>query len=272
MPPADPLDKTHCSLLILLATTSEADGLREAAGHLDLPFESLSHPDLGRYFWFGRVGSERVIASLPWREGGRVVMGSHGRLGTAARGIYLRDETGAQGIIQLGMAFGVDPGSQCLGDVLVSSSLIPYDDRIVLGDRTDPRSYRNDYQQAHPRPARQLIVDLFRAEKERTSRTYQVHIGAILSGAARVQSRAFRDELVFGVPRGKEQVVGGEMEGVGLLAASTATNKPIWCIVKGISDFADEDRDTVIEQGRRLACRNAAEFVLAALQNAPFNP
>jgi adenosylhomocysteine nucleosidase len=57
------------------------------------------------------------------------------------------------------------------------------------------------------------------------------------------------------------------MEGVGLLAASLTAANPIWCIVKGVSDFADEDRDVVIETNRPLACRNAAEFVLSALEN-----
>jgi adenosylhomocysteine nucleosidase len=52
-----------------------------------------------------------------------------------------------------------------------------------------------------------------------------------------------------------------------LLAASVASDDPIWCVVKGISDFADEDRDAVIEEGRLLACRNSAELVLSALEN-----
>jgi adenosylhomocysteine nucleosidase len=57
------------------------------------------------------------------------------------------------------------------------------------------------------------------------------------------------------------------MEGVGLLAASLTADDPIWCVVKGISDFADENRDAVIDEFRPIACRNAAEFVLAALTN-----
>jgi adenosylhomocysteine nucleosidase len=57
------------------------------------------------------------------------------------------------------------------------------------------------------------------------------------------------------------------MEGVGLLSLSPA-NDPAWIVVKGISDFADEDRDAVIEGNRPLACGNAADFVLDALLNA----
>jgi len=272
MPVSNHLDSSQCSLLILLATQAEEDGLTEAAQACGLGFEKRNHPELGRYFWFGRVGAEIVIASRPWRESGRAVMGPHGRLGTAARGINLRNKTETQGIIQLGMAFGVDYIKQRLGDVVVSRSLIPYDDRTIASDPDNPNGYRTDYGQALAQPARRSLVDLFEAEAERNQRSFNVHIGAILSGSARIHSRKFRDELVFGVPHDPEEIVGGEMEGVGLLAASTAADKPIWCVVKGISDFGDENRGMVIDQGRVLACRNAAEFVLAALQNGPLGP
>lgn len=36
-------------------------------------------------------------------------------------------------------------------------------------------------------------------------------------------------------------------------------------VVKGISDFADEERDDIIEQSRGPACLAAARFVLRAL-------
>ena len=56
------------------------------------------------------------------------------------------------------------------------------------------------------------------------------------------------------------------MEGMGLLSVSPA-DKPLWAVVKGISDFADEDRDGIIELTRALACQNAVRFVLTALRN-----
>lgn len=54
------------------------------------------------------------------------------------------------------------------------------------------------------------------------------------------------------------------MEGVGLLSAA---DDSIWCIVKGICDFADENRDKVIEEGRKVAPLNAARFVISGLVN-----
>ncbi len=171
------------------------------------------------------------------------------------------------------MAFGIDPRTQNLGDVLVSTSLIPYDNRTVVGMQSSFRrflcgeGYISRYPEANRRPARGNLVTLLTKERERKQHDFKIHIGAILSGAARIQSRRFRDELVQGVPPGDDPIVGGEMEAVGLLAASKRTDDPVWCVVKGVSDFADERRDAMIEKGRFLACRNAATFVLSALLN-----
>ncbi|HEY5312045.1 MAG TPA: hypothetical protein VIK18_05975 [Pirellulales bacterium] len=57
------------------------------------------------------------------------------------------------------------------------------------------------------------------------------------------------------------------MEGVGLLAASKKA-EPVWVIVKGISDFADDQQRAEVEARRAEACLNAVRFVLGALQRA----
>jgi len=258
----------QCSLLLFVSTPTEEQELENVVRKHDLLFEKNKHPTLGEYHWLGTVGHETVIAIRPVRDRGQVVMGEMGRLGSAARGIQFREATGAIGIVQVGMAFGIDSTSQKLGDVLVATSLIPYDNRIV---RAAHPNYITDYSQATRQDARPALVALFGRERKRGKHSFGVHMGAILSGAARIQSRIFRDELVMGVPDGEDAIVGGEMESVGLLAATTSADDPIWCVVKGISDFADENRDTTIATARPLACRNAAEFVLSALLNDVIN-
>jgi nucleoside phosphorylase len=268
--------KRQCTLLLFVATPAEEEALKQAARGRGLTFERIRNPRLGEYHWLGVVGNETVIAIRPARERGRVVMGAIGRLGSAAKAIRLREATGAQGIVQLGMAFGIDPRYQRAGDVLVSSSLVPYDNRTIRAAppsrlqrllHLEPPSYIVDYSGADREPARPSLVELFFRERERRAHSFGIHVGAILSGAARIQSERFRDELVRGLPADGDPIVGGEMEGVGLLAASLTADDPIWCVVKGISDFADESRDAVIEECRPIACRNAAEFVLSALTN-----
>lgn len=270
--PAEPdPNQRRCTLLLFVATSTEETALRQAALDRGLAFERVKDPELYEYGWgeyhrLGVVGSETVIAVRPSRESGDVVMGALGRLGVAAKAIRFRAATGATSIIQLGMAFGIDPGWQKIGDVLVSTSLVPYDNRDVkpapVGD-----GYVTVYSRAGRQEARPSLVELFLREQRRGGHPFPVHVGAILSGAARIHCRAFRDELLRGVPPGPDPIVGGEMEGVGLLAASAGPDSPIWCVVKGVSDFADEDRDEAIKTSPPAACRNAAEFVLAALVN-----
>ena len=248
-----------CTLLLFVATPAEEEALELAAREFGLPFEhdrelanrlrGLNLADCRR---LGQVGNEIVIAVRPSRERGRVIMGSHGRLGSAEKAIQLRQITGARGIIQLGMAFGIDPARQRIGDVLVSAALVPYDNRNVVA--SEDESYIVTYPHVSQERAREALVGCCIREQKRGGQPYGIHLGALLSGAARIHSRKFRDELACAVPVGEYPIVGGEMEGVGLLAASLSADDPIWCVVKGISDFADEDRDRVIADSRPVAC------------------
>lgn len=282
-----------CSLLLFAATSSEEEALREQAGNLGLPFQK--DPALTKFFrdrglhddaWtLGAIGGETVVAVGCSRIKGKPVIGPHGRLGSAAKGVRYLAATGAQGIIQVGMAFGIARGPQNLGDVLVSTSLIPYDKRDVkplpkkpwhfkFADKmmthlklpTHP-GYFNDYSAVEVEPARLSLVERCLREKERGKFNFAVHVGAMLSGAGRIHCAKFRDELYDNVPHGSEPIVGGEMEGVGLLAAAVKAGDPAWCIIKGISDFADEQRHEDIKTGLRIAPRNAAYFVLSSLVN-----
>ncbi|WP_165233997.1 5'-methylthioadenosine/S-adenosylhomocysteine nucleosidase family protein [Aquisphaera insulae] len=275
-----------CTLLLLVATPAEEKGLKEAAAACAIPWKKVKNTefrlDIEHYFDLGPVGNQsRVIALPPSKDASRnLVMGSIGYFGTAARAMRFRQVTRAFAVVQVGMAFGIAPEWQKLGDVLVATSLIPYDNRDIKPARRG-RLARwvcgegsvTEYNQVVREPARLELVELFRKEQNRRRQpprdnsSFDVHLGALLSGSARIHYRHFRDELVRSVPWEPDLIVGGEMEGVGLLAASDSWDDPVWCVVKGISDFADEDRDAVIKASRPVACRNAGEFVLSALIN-----
>jgi nucleoside phosphorylase len=269
-----PLPWPVCSLLLFVATSAEEDALQEKAAKLGL--DSRKDPALTKYFrewglrddaWIlGIIGGETVVAVGCSRIKGQPVMGPHGRMGSAAKGVRYLAATGPQGIIQVGMAFGIARGPQKLGDVLVSTSLIPYDKRDVKPSQKEP-GYYNDYSAMEVEPARSALVERCLREKARTRFDFNIHVGAMLSGAARIHCAKFRDELYSTAPHGNEPIVGGEMEGVGLLAAAVKADDPAWCVVKGISDFADEQRIEDIKTGLTVAPRNAAYFVLSSLVN-----
>lgn len=269
-----PLPWPVCSLLLFVATSAEEEALQEQAAKLGLLFRKDSaltkhfrEKGLGDDAWsLATIGGETVVAVGCSRIKGRPVMGPHGRLGSAAKGVRYLAATGAQGIIQVGMAFGIARGPQKVGDVIVSTSLIAYDKRDVKPSAKEP-GYFNDYSALEVEPARPALVERCFREKERTKFDFEIHVGAMLSGAARIHCARFRDELYVTAPHGNDPIVGGEMEGVGLLAAAVRADDPAWCVVKGISDFADEQRSEDIKIGRTLAPRNAALFVLSSLVN-----
>jgi hypothetical protein len=110
----------RCSLLLLVATPAEERGLKEAADARGVPCVKVRAREsrLGvDYYDLGPVGNEiGVIALPPSRDDeNKLVMGSIGFFGTAARAMRRRRATGALAIVQVGMAFGIDPERQRLG-------------------------------------------------------------------------------------------------------------------------------------------------------------
>lgn len=250
-------EQIDCSLLLFIATTTEKEQLEAEARAMGLNFQKSYHSRLGRYYELGEVGDFRVVVV-------RTEMGPLSFNGSAAKGIFFKGGTPATAIVQLGMAFGIDPTRQDCGDVLVSSSLIPYDRRKAVAHEGH---YRMDYMSAHRHPAKPSLLELFLKAGGQQGLPFKVHTGAILSGGTAIYSSRFRDELVGCFPHPLEEIVGGEMEGVGLLSISPLDD-PAWIIVKGISDFAEDKRTEDFKEMRKLACRNSAMFVLNALLNA----
>ncbi len=127
-----------CDVLLFFATPSEEDALKIAAQELAIPFRLQRHDVVGKYCRLGMLGNLDVVAVKT--EIGPLRFG-----GSASRGIIAQSFTGATAIIQIGMAFGTDPETQRIGDILVSTEVIPYDSRTVASDTDGTRPYIVDY-------------------------------------------------------------------------------------------------------------------------------
>jgi len=247
-----------CDLLIFVATPSEVEQLETVAKEMAIEFRETKARDFA-FYSMGTIGSNRVNAV-------RVEMGPFSYGGSAARGIFYKTVSSAAGIIQLGMAFGVNDNQQKLGDVLISTHLFPYDYRQI--DESDGW-YKTSYSKVVPHPAKQSLLEMCRKHHESTSLGHEVYFGGLLTGGAKIFSKHFVREMQETLPKVEEGlIVGGEMEGAGLLSI-TPKDDPCWLVVKGICDFADENRDRVIRESRPVACRNSARFVLSALSKYP---
>jgi nucleoside phosphorylase len=250
----------QCDAIIFVTTGDELDQLTLASAFLGLPFEPKNDLNVGEFYSLGTLGSTRVIAA-------RTRTGSHDFRGSASQAALFKAITPAKLLIQIGMAFGVDPINQKAGEVLVSTSVFPYDRRDVKVE--DGQIVYKYTERTVRRNCSPVLEKMFRRAYEESRFPYRVHFGMLLSGGARIYSRDFKNKLLAWVPtKPMHPIVGGEMEGVGVLAASDP-QKPCWIVVKGISDFADEEHDLEENPLRPVACRRSALFVLRTLLAYP---
>ncbi|WP_437769309.1 hypothetical protein WMF27_09120 [Sorangium sp. So ce281] len=240
--------------LVFVVTATEEAQMKAAAEVRSLSFETRKGP-IGEYHELGEVGSARLCVV-------RIDEGALRHRGSAAQAIRWMEWTGARGVVAVGMAFGVDRQRQRHADVLVSTHLLPYDLRTIKSKDELPLT---EYPKVQALPASRGLLAILDREIERSSpRSFHVHRGALLSGAAKIHSRTFRAHLLTALSSRGQPIVGGEMEGAGLLGAA---EQAAWLVVKGIVDFADEERDDEFKKYREHACRNAAGLVLDAFLN-----
>jgi len=161
------------------------------------------------------------------------------------------------------MAFGVSRKQQCIGDVLVADSVFPYEKRDVVRTATGWEYSYDERATTYP-SSRELLRILETQRGRASSLGFRVERGCLLTGHARIQCEAYRADVTRWSSRVATGIVGGEMEGVGLLSLSPR-GRPNWMIVKGICDFADHAQEQDARANRQVACRNAADFVLDAL-------
>lgn len=202
------------------------------------------------YYDLGTIGGARTFMV-------RSEMGASGPSGSLATVTEAISELSPSAVIMVGIAFGVDPDKQGIGDVLVSKQLMEYDLQRVGTDAEGKLDLipRGDRVQASPR-----LLDRFR-DGELTWDGAKVRFGLILSGQKLVDNVDFREQL----RKFERETIGGEMEGAGLYAAADL-KKVDWILAKAICDWADGKKSEDKKQRQQLAAQNAAEFVFHILE------
>jgi nucleoside phosphorylase/tetratricopeptide (TPR) repeat protein len=176
-----------------------------------------------------------------------------GGLGAAQQTVQKGIETLApSAVVMVGIAFGVNPEKQQIGDILVASKLLLYEPQRVGAEVTIPRGTRAD---CSPR-----LLDRCRSAELYWDGA-AVRFGLVLSGEKLVDNLVFRQELLKFEP----EAIGGEMEGAGLYVACQDRHVD-WILVKAICDWADGNKAADKDARQATAARNAALFVLHTLQ------
>jgi len=208
------------------------------------------------YYELGTLGTARIL--MVQTEMGSIGPGA--AFGTVAGAC---DELDPSAVITMGIAFGVDPKKQKVGDILVSRQLHPYELQRV-GTRAKDKSLtltaRGEVARASTR-----LLDRFRSATVDWN-TCAVHFGLVLSGEKLIDNIDFRDQIRSMQP----EAIGGEMEGAGTYAAAHERNKD-WIVVKAICDWADGRKRIQKEKRQKKAADNAAAFVVHALRTGGFS-
>lgn len=137
-------------------------------------------------------------------------------------------------ITMVGIAFGIDKYKHQPGDVLVASSIIPYENQKISGGTIN---YRNPIPISSPALLNR-IRNAFEWQFCRPDGTLvSKHIGPLLSGEKLVNDIEFKKMLTSEYPN----AIGGEMESSGVWSSASKHNKQ-WIVIKSVCDWADGDK------------------------------
>ncbi len=167
-------------------------------------------------------------------------------------------------LILVGIAFGLQPERQQIGDILLSRQVQDYDpQRWGIG----PGQEVVIYGRGNRVMATEWLLDRFTAGKHQWRGMAQVQTGLLLSGSLLVDHPEARDRLRHLAP----EAIGGEMEAA-TLSDVAQRHHVSWIVVKAISDRADGNKCQHEQEYQRLAAENAAQFVFQVIGQPGFLP
>lgn len=138
-------------------------------------------------------------------------------------------------ITMVGIAFGIDKNKHLPGDVLVASSIIPYENQKVSQGKIN---YRNPIPISSPALLNR-IRNAFEWQFNRPDGSIvSKHFGPMLSGEKLVNDVEFKNLLTSEYPN----AIGGEMESSGVWSSATKHSKQ-WIVLKSVCDWADGDKN-----------------------------
>lgn len=164
--------------------------------------------------------------------------GSTGRDGAILTVKDALDLINPKAVIMVGVAFGINPQKQKIGDVLVSKKIISYEAARINSSK-ETSEYNITPRGDNPLSGR-LLYNSFTNSidwKHYLKKGIKSSVigGDLLSGEKLIDDLRYRTFLSKQFPKS----IGGEMEGTGVSSACLHNDLNEWIIVKGICDWAD---------------------------------
>lgn len=161
-------------------------------------------------------------------------------------------------VVAVGIAFGAEEDKQQLGDVLVSEFIVDYERGKVHKDGSlSLRGARPEASYAWLRALEQLNTRYNNDHHAKTTWP-RLHFGGLLSGEKLVDQLDYRNSLKKLAEQ--DDIVGGEMEAVGLHTALKGTRTD-WLVIKAICDWADGNKGQDKARRQQDAAEHAAQVV-----------
>ena len=183
-------------------------------------------------------------------------MGSGGTGGSQERTREAIEHWKPHAIIAVGIAFGLDESTQSIGDVLVSSQIQNCD--LSRLNEDDTHTLRGDKPPSSP--ALLSRFKMINAQKQQEHDWPKVRFGLVLCRQLLVDNLPHVERLKQAFP----EAIGGEMEGYGVYTSAQKA-KVDWIVVKAICDWGHNKNDAEKDKWQRLAAKNAARVLKAAL-------
>lgn len=205
---------------------------------------------------------EAALSNERWSSGRISVavlcLAGMGRVKAAVQTTNAINDLQPEIVLLVGIAGGVRKTVSDLGDVIVGEQIVDYEQQKI-DDGADPIRfdvYRGDRSLLK---VAQEVADQWTPAME-LERAVNVKIGPIASGDKVVASAPHMERLLKQWPK----LLGVEMEAGGVAAAAWfATSRPRFLMIRGVSDFADQEKNTqAVDRVRPLACASAALFAV----------
>ncbi|KAK9815620.1 hypothetical protein WJX72_006962 [[Myrmecia] bisecta] len=182
-------------------------------------------------------------------------------------------------VINVGIAWGAKPGQQKLGDVLISTHVVPYENIKITPDKVEFRAAIPSAGMIMRSRFSELEAwwpphtdDCIKPHAEwypggivpHGDQDFTLFLGPMLAATQLLADAATRTKLLADVGR---NCVGGEMEGWGLYASAQRHNITEWILVKGICDWGDEHK---ADGYQPLAAATAVQTLEFAMKHESF--
>lgn len=252
-PLVEPELLTEADVLLVTVTPIETQAVLDTMGGDNRRSVRRHFIGPNTYYDLGMIGGVRTVLVRV------TTMGSVGRgaaLQTITNGIQRLHPSY---IVMVGIAFGVRQPWRQVGDVLVAQQMHFYENARIQGRW-------QIIERGNTVPPSTLLLNRLKAIALEWTGA-KVHFGLLLSGEKLIDSESFLKKLL----KRKPEAIGGEMEGAGLYAAAEEA-KIDWILVKGISDWADGNKEQNREEYQHRAAYNAAKFILYALEQGALAP